>query len=249
MTGTTSGTGNPFHVGTIAGTDDMKQPMTSYGTSTGTSGNRLTGQMGTGGFPIRGTPGTQTDHASTLDALIGRARPRWILDALCREYPHLEFVPANPRTEANAREQLQVCGRCTVRTECLTWALDDPTLLGILGGTNTAARRATRLNRQIATTTTHPPQTEETPCPDTVDQHIARPAPAAADRHAVSETPTNDGSVAKTQSATAAAQPATSNSPTDDPTATHEDDFLGIGARQSEPLSSPHTHTRGEADG
>jgi WhiB family redox-sensing transcriptional regulator len=76
--------------------------------------------------------------------LIERGGHRWN-DALCREYPHLEFVP-DERASADHRhaEQLQVCGRCLVRVECLAVALADPELLGIWGGTTTSARKAIR---------------------------------------------------------------------------------------------------------
>ena len=107
----------------------------------------------------------------TIDELLAAfdiRRPAWFAAALCVEHPNLEFVPATTRTEANARHQLQVCGRCPVRADCLAYAVADPSLIGIWGGSNTAARRAMRLNRRTeapgdaAATAT---RTERTPTP------------------------------------------------------------------------------------
>ena len=90
--------------------------------------------------PIRGgTRGTTGDMAP-LEAL-GYHRPSWQLDALCREFPNL---PWHPERGQSADPALQVCGRCAVRAECLAWAMADPTLFGVLGGTSYKTRRARR---------------------------------------------------------------------------------------------------------
>jgi len=83
-----------------------------------------------------------------LVELIRNGGPTWQRDALCREYPNLDFVPG--RQGGGTTKLLQVCGRCTVRTECLAYALADPTLVGIWGGTNTAARKADAPRRTLS---------------------------------------------------------------------------------------------------
>lgn len=90
-------------------------------------------------------PVTDLADALTLDALevLGFARPAWWADALCPEYPSINFVDAE-LDDATKAAALQVCGRCAVLLECRTYAVADPSLLGIWGGTDTAARKAIR---------------------------------------------------------------------------------------------------------
>jgi len=84
-------------------------------------------------------------------ALLDLRQPPWFLDALCREPSAvasvgMHFVDAENSKPAKARA-LQVCGRCLVMAECRAYALADPSLLGILGGTDSSARRAMRRSR------------------------------------------------------------------------------------------------------
>ncbi len=77
--------------------------------------------------------------------------PTWVRDALCKEESAratvgMHFVDAERYAEPK-RAALQVCGLCLVRVECLEHALADPSLVGIWGGTDSAARRAIRTNR------------------------------------------------------------------------------------------------------
>lgn len=65
------------------------------------------------------------DPVLTVAALVNR--PRWMLDALCREYPDVEFFPARGEPTAPAKA---VCARCQVRAECLDYARSS----GALGG-------------------------------------------------------------------------------------------------------------------
>jgi WhiB family redox-sensing transcriptional regulator len=76
---------------------------------------------------------------------LGYTRPSFCHDALCIEKPDLDFHTTN---KAEIAQCVQVCGRCLVREECLAWALADPTLLGVLGGTDEAARRLMRRARR-----------------------------------------------------------------------------------------------------
>jgi WhiB family redox-sensing transcriptional regulator len=74
-----------------------------------------------------------------LDDALGR--PSWQRDALCRDYTWVRFFPerAEPADDARA-----VCSRCTVRGECLEFALEDRTTAGVWGGTTPMERRALR---------------------------------------------------------------------------------------------------------
>lgn len=77
----------------------------------------------------------------TLLEALGYHRPPWQRDALCIEFPNL---PWHPERGQSVDPALQVCGRCAVRPECLEWALADPQLLGVLGGTSAKVRRNRR---------------------------------------------------------------------------------------------------------
>jgi Transcription factor WhiB len=68
-------------------------------------------------------------------------QPAWMLDALCREYLELVFVPTFGPVSDKARK---LCRSCLVRAECLGYALVRPELLGVWGGTTTADRDRAR---------------------------------------------------------------------------------------------------------
>ncbi|GIU90429.1 MAG: hypothetical protein KatS3mg010_1528 [Acidimicrobiia bacterium] len=55
--------------------------------------------------------------------------PGWHLDALCREYPRERWF--SPGEVEAARE---VCRRCLVRRECLSWGLRELPGDGVWGG-------------------------------------------------------------------------------------------------------------------
>jgi Transcription factor WhiB len=69
-------------------------------------------------------------------------------DAECRKPDAITYVGTHMVTaELSAgtrRRAFDVCGRCTVRTDCLQWAIGEPDMLGILGGTDSAYRRQLR---------------------------------------------------------------------------------------------------------
>ena len=73
-----------------------------------------------------------------LDLLKG---PAWRADALCREYPDLQWFGKSQRSSKAAKA---VCGACLVRTECLSYAMADPALDGIWGGLTTRERSQRR---------------------------------------------------------------------------------------------------------
>ena len=54
-------------------------------------------------------------------------------DGLCLEYPELTWFPERGQSSAPV---MQVCGRCLVHRECLEYALADPDLMGVWGGTS-----------------------------------------------------------------------------------------------------------------
>lgn len=96
----------------------------------------------------RHTTDTGSDTLPRLDL----TRPAWFADALCREPSALaevgcHFVDAERHKDARERA-MQVCGRCAVMLECREYALADPSLLGVFGGTDSAARKAMRANRE-----------------------------------------------------------------------------------------------------
>ncbi len=84
------------------------------------------------------------------DRPVSLLRPPWMADGACLEHPELDFVPPSPRNEERATDAQAICGDCLVRRHCLAYALADPLLLGIWGGTTTAERRAIRLRVQRA---------------------------------------------------------------------------------------------------
>lgn len=92
---------------------------------------------------------TATEAAPVLSDLLElMVRPAWMADALCREYPEVDFVPDRSRVQwERARE---TCRSCLVSKECLAYALADPTLVAIWGGTDEGERRRMRRTRQAA---------------------------------------------------------------------------------------------------
>lgn len=62
----------------------------------------------------------------------------WMEKALCAQVDPDLFHPdkANP----TSRKAKEVCFRCEVRSECLSWALENPAVGGILGGTTEKER-------------------------------------------------------------------------------------------------------------
>ena len=77
-------------------------------------------------------------------ALLERASPQWHRDAACRG-SGLDFT--NIKSAKNRSKCLQVCGRCDVRAECLSWAIEVDDRDAVLGGMDPAARRRLARNR------------------------------------------------------------------------------------------------------
>lgn len=73
----------------------------------------------------------------------------WLSSSACREAdPDIFFPSAQdeplPRQIARAKS---ICRGCSVVNECLQWALADPLMDGIFGGTTQGERRAIRRRR------------------------------------------------------------------------------------------------------
>ena len=75
----------------------------------------------------------------------------WMDEAYCKPGSGIDgelFFPT--RTEPNASEEvITACKRCPVKEECLEYALDDPTIVGIWGGTSAKKRRQIRAERSL----------------------------------------------------------------------------------------------------
>ena len=67
--------------------------------------------------------------------------PAWQDDALCAETDPEAFVPEKG---GSTREAKQVCRGCSVRAECLEYALDHDERFGIWGGFSERERRRLR---------------------------------------------------------------------------------------------------------
>ncbi len=63
----------------------------------------------------------------SLDAL----RPEWQSDALCLEYPEVEFFVTRGESSEPAKA---VCSRCLVQDECLAFAIAEGMRFGIWAG-------------------------------------------------------------------------------------------------------------------
>jgi WhiB family redox-sensing transcriptional regulator len=74
----------------------------------------------------------------------------WRDDAACRyEDPDLFFpIGSSGPTLLQTEQAKAVCRRCTVREQCLDWALDTEQFIGIWGGTSESERRALRRRRR-----------------------------------------------------------------------------------------------------
>lgn len=70
---------------------------------------------------VRGGIIPVAEGRSSLDELLGLLDgPAWRADALCREYPQLNWFR---EADASARKAKAVCAACLVRVECRCYAL------------------------------------------------------------------------------------------------------------------------------
>lgn len=89
------------------------------------------------------------ERETSITALIEELanRPAWMADALCKEYPHLSWVPERGE---DTTEQRRVCSRCLCSTECLDYALQRADRVGVFAGTSQRERRLLRVSRRAA---------------------------------------------------------------------------------------------------
>lgn len=73
----------------------------------------------------------------TIEDLI--RRPAWMARAACRGAGSDDYFPALGGTAAAGKA---VCADCVMRPDCLAYAMEDPEIAGVWGGT-TARERAT----------------------------------------------------------------------------------------------------------
>ncbi|MGY1744203.1 WhiB family transcriptional regulator [Blastococcus sp. SYSU D00695] len=69
----------------------------------------------------------------------------WRMDALCAETDPEAFFPEKG---GSTREAKRVCSGCTVKAECLEFALANDERFGIWGGLSERERRRVRLQRR-----------------------------------------------------------------------------------------------------
>lgn len=78
----------------------------------------------------------------------------WRHRSLCKdEDPELWFpIGTTGPAQRQAEKAKAVCQRCTVRADCLTWALETGQDAGIVGGLDEGERRALRRRKAPVTT-------------------------------------------------------------------------------------------------
>ena len=80
------------------------------------------------------------EGSGVTDAELFPPRPRWMADALCREYPDVNFYPTLGESAEPAKA---ICRNCSVREECLAYGVDHVER-GVWGGTTERERSRMR---------------------------------------------------------------------------------------------------------
>lgn len=83
------------------------------------------------------------DVPLSVDELFAALRPAWMRRALCARRGQALFFVARGGSVKPAKA---LCGACVVREQCLDYALDNPDLQGVWGGTSEQERRAMRVS-------------------------------------------------------------------------------------------------------
>jgi WhiB family redox-sensing transcriptional regulator len=81
----------------------------------------------------------------TLPFLVDR--PEWMRRGACRGVDQSVFFP--PRGVGGTAAKA-ICAECSVRGDCLAFAMDDDALLGTWGGTSSKERQAMRRAKDVA---------------------------------------------------------------------------------------------------
>ena len=84
---------------------------------------------------------------------MSRTDTTWMADGACRGTPPDTFFPARGEDVAAVKA---LCATCTVRTDCLRYALDNHEEYGVWGGTSEAERRAIATGQPLPTRTSKP---------------------------------------------------------------------------------------------
>lgn len=72
---------------------------------------------------------------------------KFINKTLCTEVGGDLWIPDNEQNW-DARRAVEVCHRCPAKLECLSKAMNDPSLVGIWGGTTTSQRVEMRAKKR-----------------------------------------------------------------------------------------------------
>ncbi len=96
------------------------------------------------GDPVELADDSDTRLAEAL-AFGQRHRPRWQRRAACHGHDVDLFHPRRGQSSEPAKA---ICSTCTVVTDCLTWALDQPGDHGIAAGMSGSQRRRLRAERK-----------------------------------------------------------------------------------------------------
>lgn len=78
--------------------------------------------------------------------VIDDLRPEWMVQALCKRHPEVEFFPGRGESLDGAKN---ICRRCPVREQCLDYALATNQEHGIWGGESERERRRLRRKRGL----------------------------------------------------------------------------------------------------
>ena len=102
----------------------------------------MAGSVPGGSVGATGTLRVSSGLADLLE-LLDAARPAWMKDALCREYPGVDFFA---KTGPGIEKAKAICGRCAVQDACQVYGLthEQPAGHGIWGGLGPNDRRAMR---------------------------------------------------------------------------------------------------------
>ncbi len=73
--------------------------------------------------------------------LVVTPRPAWMASAACSKAGIADYFPTKGRAPTTARA---VCAGCSVREECLDYAMADESLSGVWGGMTERERKAMR---------------------------------------------------------------------------------------------------------
>lgn len=83
---------------------------------------------------------------ASREPLRGLQVTKWMAKARCAEVDPDLFHPDQQRPTANAAKR--VCARCEVISECLSWAIANPEIGGVLGGMTERERQQLRSRRR-----------------------------------------------------------------------------------------------------